>query len=99
MKHSRNMIYKPTAESDELYQYMDHNERAYRYAVQPILANLEKKVLKGIFDTEKAVDAFFYAATNAANLYKKDAGYMFTVTERYTAAVEFLDDFILDHSL
>ena len=95
MKHTKSMKYEPSAESRELYLYATNNGDLYRSQIQYIENNLRKKMEKGIFGRKKAVDAFYYAAENAAKMYKKDFGYMFNVTDRYTAAVDMCDDFIL----
>ena len=59
---------------------------------------VDKKFIdKGIYDTEKAVDAFYYAMNSASDLYKKYFGYAFTVTARYTAAKEMADNFTYDN--
>lgn len=96
MKHSKNMIYKPTAESEELYLFAN-NESALYNQIGTIEKNLLKKIDKGVFDPEKAADAFYYAMTTASALYKKYFGYAFTVTERYTAAVEMAKNFEYDN--
>lgn len=97
MKHTKNMIYNPTNESRELYLYATNSGDLYRSQIQYIENNLRKKMGKGLFDRKKAVDAFYYAADSASKMYKKDFGYMFDVTARYTAAVDMCDDFILEN--
>ena len=88
MKHTKNMVYKPTTESRELFLCATNDGNLYRRMTQCVLDNLEKKIKKGTYDREKAVDAWYYVATAASDQYYKDFGYKFTVTERYTAAVE-----------
>lgn len=91
MTHTKSMIYKPTAESKELFLVATNESRLYNCMIIPVVRSLAKKMQKGIFDQEKAVDAFYYVADAASKQYKKDYGYMFTVTERYTAAADMLD--------
>ena len=96
MKHTKNMIYQPTAESEELYIFANNENRIYPQ-IQSIETRLHKFIEKGIYDTEKAVDAFYYAMNSASDLYKKYFGYAFTVTERFTAAKEMADNFTYDN--
>lgn len=92
MKRTTSMIYRPTAESDELYIFADNEERIYRQ-MQDIKASLLKKVKKGVYDADKAIDAFFYAMCEASKLYAKSFGYAFTVQDRFTAAADFAREF------
>ena len=89
MTKTRSMFYKASAEADELYIVANNDSRVYPM-LQAIEANLTKKINKGIFEAEKAVFAFFHVMDEVSKQYKKDFGYAFTVTERYTASVEML---------
>jgi hypothetical protein len=91
MKRTKNMIYKPTEESRELFLYATNDGELYRHMVKPIMENLRKKMAKGIYEKEKAVDAYYHVATEASNKYWKDFGYRFSVADRFTAAVEMAD--------
>jgi hypothetical protein len=88
MKRTRNMVYKPTEESKELFMFAvnnaDINVRHVSYAVK----NLSKKWKKGVYDAEKAVDLWYYVATEASKAYDIYYGYSFDVTARFTVAVE-----------
>lgn len=88
MKRTKSMIYKPTEESRELFLVATNDGDLYRRMITPIINNLRKKAIKGTYDKDKAVDAYYYAATEASNQYKKDFGYSFSVQDRFTAAVE-----------
>ena len=80
------MIYKETTESRELFVYTVNNSRIYPH----ILANikrLNKKYNKGIYDSNKAIDAWYYIATFASDEYNKDFGYSFSVQDRFSASV------------
>lgn len=88
MTRTKSMIYKETEESRELFLYATNDGTLYRRMIQPIIANLRKKAIKGIYDKEKAVDAFYYVACEASKMYNKDFGYSFSVQDRFTAAVE-----------
>ena len=88
MKRTKSMVYNPTTESRELFLVATNDGNLYRQMIQPILANLTKKASKGIYDSNKAVDAYYRVATEASNRYFKDYGYKFSVQDRFTAAVE-----------
>lgn len=98
MKKTKSMIYKPSTESRELYLYATNNGDLYRQQIQYIENNLKKKLAKGIYNHDKAAQAFYYAADNASRLYNRDFGYSFSVTDRWTAAVDMADDFILENA-
>lgn len=91
MKRTKNMVYAPTTEARELFLYATNDGDLYRSMVSPIIASMKKKVAKGIYDAEKAVDAFYHVATEASRHYNRDFGYSFSVTDRYTAACEMAD--------
>lgn len=88
MKHTKSMIYRESEESRELFLYATNDGDLYRRMISPIIANLHKKALKGVYDAEKAVDAFYPVATEASRHYCRDFGYSFSVTDRYTVAVD-----------
>ena len=91
MKITKSMIYRPTAESQELYLYADNSATLYRHAILPAIENLQKKVKKGIYDADKATVCFFNIMTQASNEYKREFGYAFDVTARWTAAQDMRD--------
>ena len=88
MKRTRTMVYKPTQESRELMLYAINNGELYRRQITPVINSLRKKAAKGTYDSEKAIDAWYYVACSASQMYDKDFGYRFSVTDRFTAAVE-----------
>ena len=88
MKRTRTMVYKPTEESRELMIYAINNGELYRRQITPVINSLRKKAAKGTYDSEKAIDAWYYVACSASQMYDKDFGYRFSVTDRFTAAVE-----------
>ena len=87
------MIYKETTESRELFLYATNEGDLYRRMVLPTIENLRKKAINGTYETEKAIDAYYYIATEASKMYKKDFGYSFSVQDRFTAAVEMEDHY------
>ena len=96
MKRTRNMVYIPSDEARELFLSACSDGDLYRVATIHVINNLKKKVKKGVFDSDKAIDAFYHIATLASKNYNRDFGYMFNVTERFTAAADMVD-YYMDH--
>ena len=100
MKRTKNMVYKPSIESRELTLYAINNGRLYDYMIVPVVRNLAKKYAKGTFDQNKAIDAFYPIACDAAKKYCKefarleDAPRIFSVTDRFTTAADMVDYFM-----
>jgi hypothetical protein len=88
MKHTKSMTYNETTESRELFLYATNDGDLYRQMTTPLITNLKKKAAKGVYNSDKAVDAYYHIATEASEKYNKDYGYKFTVQERFTAAVD-----------
>ena len=93
MTRTKSMIYKETEESRELFLYATNDGDLYRRMITPVIQNLRKKAKKGIYDKEKAVDAFYYVACEASKMYNKDFGYSFSVQDRFTAAVDMEENY------
>jgi hypothetical protein len=91
MTHTKAMIYNETTESRELFMYATNNGDLYRSMITPVINSLRKKAIKGIYDGNKAIDIWYRVATEASNRYNKDYGYTFSVTDRYTVAVDMKD--------
>jgi len=100
MKHTKSMIYLFSDESRELALYAANNGKLYRERIVPVVRNLARYYSKGKFDRDKAVDAFFPIATEAARMYCKEFasanafGNVFDVTARFTAADDLVDDYM-----
>lgn len=88
MKRTSSMIYKETAEANELYIYIVNTSSLYHQRIVPTIENLKKKYKKGIYDKEKAIDLWYYTATAGSDLYKKEFGYSFSVQDRFTVAAD-----------
>lgn len=88
MQRTKSMIYKGTAESRELFLYATNDGRLYRQMITPVIENLRKKAIKGTYDKEKAVDAYYRIACEASKMYDKDFGYSFSVQDRFSASVD-----------
>lgn len=96
MKRTKNMIYKETEESRELFLYTINDGEIYKTQTTAIINNLKKKYNRGLYDQQKAVDAFYYLACTGSEKYNRDFGYSFSVGDRFTAAVEF-EQYYKDH--
>lgn len=92
MKRTKSMIYNQTQESIELTHFAANTQSIYPQ-IQNTVRNLAKKYAKGVYDAEKAIDAFYYIACAASDLYKKWYGYGFSVSDRFSAAVDLRDYF------
>lgn len=98
MKRTSSMYYQESAESNDLALFaINRSEIAYTYT-QPIIKALHKRYTQGLYNKEKAIDAYFRVATQAANLYAKiftGQGYKFTVQQRFTVAV-YLENYYIE---
>lgn len=88
MKRTKSMKYQETTESRELFLFATNDGGLYRRMSKPVIENLRKKAAKGTYDSEKAVDAWYYVACEASKMYNKYYGYSFSVGDRFTVAVE-----------
>ena len=88
MKRTKSMIYKKTEESRELLLYATNDGNLYQRMILPVIENLRKKAMKGTYDTDKAIDAYYRIACEASKMYNKDFGYSFSVQDRFTCAVD-----------
>ena len=97
MKRTKNMVIRETIESRELELYAENDGKLYFSMIVPAVKNLAKKYKKGTFDADKAIDAFYYVADEAARRYCKEFGngkQMFSVTDRFTCAAGLLDYYL-----
>ena len=82
------MVYKPSTESVELCNYAANNGELWESCLKGTIASLKRKALAGKYDSNLAVDSYYNVACKASDYYFKDFGYRFSVTERFTAAVD-----------
>lgn len=99
MKRMKSMQYQETVKSRDLCLYAINNDDLYRHMTTPLIDNLKKKAEKGIYDVEKAVDAYYYIASEASKMYEKDFGYSFSVADRFTTAVDLEENYRNDEIL
>ena len=88
MKRTASMKYNETTESRELLLYATNCGDLYRQMIAPAIENLRKKAVKGKYDADKAVDLYYYIATEASKRYNREFGYSFGVADRFTAAAD-----------
>jgi len=91
------MQYEETVESNELLLYAINDGNLYQSRIAPLILNLRSKAIKGTYDVERAVDAYFYVATEASKQYYKEFGYSFSVKDRFSAAVDMEMHYREDH--
>lgn len=72
MKRTNNMVIRPTTESRELGLYATNDDYLYTTRIVPVVRNLAKKHTKGVFDADRAIDAFYPIATDAARKYCRE---------------------------
>lgn len=98
MKRTKSMFYNPTTASRELALFANNTAEIYGI-IESVEKNLERKITKGIYNSDKAIDAFYVVAENASPIYFKYFGYKFTVNERFNAAIELRNAFEIDHDI
>ena len=87
------MIYKPTEKSNDIVLCVECNHDVYESHVLPIIANLKRKAARGVYDPERAIDAWYTAATAQAAILTRQFETRYSVTDRYSAAVELERDY------
>lgn len=92
MKRTSSVVYRETIESRELHLYGVNNDIVYRH-FKEVSKNLKKKIEKGTYDSDKAIDAFYHVANTASKEYEREFGYGFSVQDRFTCACDLKDDF------
>lgn len=108
MKKTRNRVYKKSYESKELFLFTINNGGTYWWAIQPICRAIAKKHKTGVFDLDKATEAFYRVANISAKDYWAKFCFpdskwsdIFPVQCRYTVAVDLLNhytDYIIELS-
>lgn len=92
--------YASMEEARELHLYAQNDGDTYTRSLSPIMDNMDAKRARGIFDKEKAVKAFEYAAEYAARRYCQEFGglwcQVFNAATRRAAAALLLDDYLSD---
>lgn len=94
MKHTKNMVYKQTDSSEALYICTINDGDLYRQTITPIIESMKKRYQRGTFDREKAADAFYPVATEEARRLHQQFGEVYSVTDRYTCAIDMVDRYM-----
>lgn len=58
----------------ELQLYLENDSEIYNKRLLPIYKNLEKKQVKGVYDSKKATKLYGYAVNDGAKKYTKEFG-------------------------
>lgn len=91
MKRTRNMIIKETDNSKELALFAINDRDTIR-TVENLLPGIIRKINKGVYNDDKAIDLMYPVACQAAKSYIKEFGsagnYNFDVCARFTVAAE-----------
>ena len=91
------MITKKQKKAENYFIYIYSDGRIYARLTVPVIKNLAKKYAKGIFDTEKAIKAFYNVATEGAKAYAREYAHIeemnkiFTVADRKATACALLE--------
>jgi len=88
MKRTASMKYVKSEQSQELLIYAQNNPQLAELQNNMLMILAKKVLSKEGYSKEKAVDVWFNFMNQANILYKKDFGYNFDVTMRFTAAVD-----------
>ena len=83
-----------TVESRELFLYATNNRETYNLVI-PVINNLKKHYKKGYYNAEKAIKSYYRIAHYASNLYFRDFGYKFSVTDKKLCALR-MENFYFD---
>ena len=92
MKITKNMYYCWSRESEDLYLYIVNNRDLY-FEVISACKTLAKHLKKHEYNKDKAIGYYYKIASKGAKKYKQDLGNSFSVTDRYTVAVDLEEDF------
>ena len=96
MKKTASMIIKETIESRELALYQENTSELWPM-IQAKINMLKKHVKRNQYNHEKAIEALYPVACEAAKMYAKEFadvnsyGHIFNVTARWTAAAVLLE--------
>lgn len=95
MTTTKSMTFTPSIEARELYLFTVNHSELYTRLINPLISGLRRKYAKGSYIPEKAIQAYYKIATEAGKVYAREFGGKFTVTERWTAAVD-METFFID---
>lgn len=92
MKITRNMYYHKSHESHDLYLYITNDMDLY-FELVDICKTLAKYLKRHEYSKDKAISCYYRLASIGAKKYKQRFGNSFSVTNRYTVAVDLEENF------
>ncbi len=92
MKITKNMYYRESHESEDLYLYIINDKDLYLEIVSAC-KTLAKHLKKSSYSKDKAIAYYYRIASKGAKKYKQELGNNFSVTNRYTVAVDLEENF------
>lgn len=90
------MYYVNSAEKRELCLVSEHNYENYSL-IKPMFECIDKHIKKGQFNYENAVNGLYNKLYYISKNYERDFGYMFSVTERFSASITLLENYLADN--
>lgn len=70
----------------ELQLFIENDSELYHQREVPIQKNLEKKMKKGVYDSEKAEKLYYYEVDAGAKKYQKEFGGNFSTADKRSVA-------------
>lgn len=92
MKITKNMYYYESHESEDLYLYIINNRDLY-FEIVTACKTFAKHLKKHEYSKDKAIGYYYRIASKGAKKYKQKLGNNFSVTNRYTVAVDLEENF------
>lgn len=90
MKITKNMHYCESHEAEDLYLYIVNNRDLY-FEIVTACKTLAKHLKD--YSKDKAIGYYYRIASKGAKMYKQELGNNFSVTNRYTVAVDLEENF------
>lgn len=92
MKITKSMYYCESHEAEDLYLYIINNRGLY-FEIVSTCKTLTKHLKKNSYSKDKAIGYYYRIASKGAKMYKQELGNNFSVTNRYTVAVDLEENF------
>ena len=87
MKITKSMYYCESHESEDLYLYIVSDRDLY-FEIVSACKTLAKHLKKHEYNKDKAIGYYYRIASKGAKKYKQELGNNFSITNRYTVAVD-----------
>ena len=92
MKITKSMYYCESPEAEDLYLYIVNDGDLY-FEIVSACKTLAKHLKKHEYSKDKAIGYYYRIASKGAKKYKQELGNNFSVTNRYTVAVDLEENF------